>query len=653
MTDVLTFLAVLGVLVFVHELGHFVAAKLCGVYVDRFSLGMPPRIFGIKIGDTDYCIGLLPIGGYVKMAGQEDAPLSDEEREDTYGHVPPEKWYNNKSKLQRTFILLAGPLMNLLLAFVIYLGFGTFGRETSALKLETRIGEVQTESPAESAPMYIKNEDGQADFSGDPDAIGWATGDRIVSINQKPMTQFQDILVEALLNEDDEVVVEIERPGVDGESTRYLSLVTSTKLDPEELAARFGYAPFRAGLIQHILPESPAEANGLQQGDIIVRADGEITDINSFSKMVQSLPDNSTLDLEVKRGDELIHLSLVTRQDGRFRNIAFSPQLDPHLMIQDNIPQKIATAIPGTNIDSAIQSGERVTALNGDTNIGSILRQALKTDPQQLFDVSVESPKPFLGLFGEATLRTVSISAEQLIIGLTGQDGSELPVVAGITSDMEKDSGIQRKDIIIEIDGQPATVALLEEIQETRIGETIPIKIKRPSMLFGIAQKEEVLESTLTVAPIQQIGVVWGEETIFFKEEPANIIPYAYTECVKRSREIFLVLSNLVTGQLSPKLLGGPVLIYQITTATARMGIYELLDTIAMISVNLFIFNLLPLPVLDGGQLTIIAVEAIRRKPISVRVTEMIQQGGVLFIIGLLLFVTFNDVSRVIENWLP
>ena len=72
-TDILVFLIVLGVLIFVHELGHFVAAKACGIYVDRFSLGMPPRLFGFKYGETDYCVGLLPIGGYVKMAGQEDA----------------------------------------------------------------------------------------------------------------------------------------------------------------------------------------------------------------------------------------------------------------------------------------------------------------------------------------------------------------------------------------------------------------------------------------------------------------------------------------------------------------------------------------------------------------------------------------------------
>ena len=118
--DILIFILVLGVLIFVHELGHFLAAKACNIYVDRFSLGMPPRAFGVKIGETDYCIGALPLGGYVKMAGQEDAPLSDEERDSTYGHVPEHRWFNKKPVWQRCIVIVAGPLMNFVLAIVLY-----------------------------------------------------------------------------------------------------------------------------------------------------------------------------------------------------------------------------------------------------------------------------------------------------------------------------------------------------------------------------------------------------------------------------------------------------------------------------------------------------------------------------------------------------
>ena len=83
------------------------------------------------------------------------------------------------------------------------------------------------------------------------------------------------------------------------------------------------------------------------------------------------------------------------------------------------------------------------------------------------------------------------------------------------------------------------------------------------------------------------------------------------------------------------------------------MSIYDLLSMVAMISVNLCIFNLLPLPVLDGGQLTIIGIEAIRRKPVNTRILENVQQAGFFLILGLLVFVTFNDVSRIVERLLP
>ncbi|GAG17799.1 unnamed protein product, partial [marine sediment metagenome] len=152
--DIIIFLLVLGLLIFVHELGHFVAAKACGIYCCRFSLGMPPRLFGFTIGETDYCVGAIPVGGYVKMAGQEDAPLSEEEREREYGHVPSDRWFNNKPAWQRCVVLVAGPLMNLVLAIVLYALVAATGAEVMEIQVDSRIGEVVPGSPAAQAPMY-------------------------------------------------------------------------------------------------------------------------------------------------------------------------------------------------------------------------------------------------------------------------------------------------------------------------------------------------------------------------------------------------------------------------------------------------------------------------------------------------------------------
>src|SRR5271167_4614493 len=112
LVDLVTVTIVLGIMIFVHEWGHFAAAKLCGVRVDVFSLGFGPRLFGVKRGDTDYRLSALPFGGYVRMAG--DNPL--EERTGAgYEFLSRPRW-------QRVIIAIAGPTMNILLAFLIYLG---------------------------------------------------------------------------------------------------------------------------------------------------------------------------------------------------------------------------------------------------------------------------------------------------------------------------------------------------------------------------------------------------------------------------------------------------------------------------------------------------------------------------------------------------
>ncbi|KPK94316.1 hypothetical protein AMJ80_05505 [bacterium SM23_31] len=105
---------VLGVLVFFHELGHFIAAKLTGIRVERFSIGFPPRLFGKKIGDTDYCVQLTPLGGYCKMSGMIDESLDPE-------GIKGEPWeFMSKPTHIRMFVLLAGPLMNFIVAVLFF-----------------------------------------------------------------------------------------------------------------------------------------------------------------------------------------------------------------------------------------------------------------------------------------------------------------------------------------------------------------------------------------------------------------------------------------------------------------------------------------------------------------------------------------------------
>ncbi len=154
MTNIMTFVIVLAVLIFVHELGHFIAAKLFNIGVERFSLGFGPRLFGKKIGYTDYRVSLVPLGGYVKLVGEEP----DEE-------IPPEPWgkehsFRLKPLWQRTIVVIAGPLFNVLLAFILFWAVFSFYGEPF---LGTKISSVQKGSPAEKA--------------------GLRAGDKVISVN--------------------------------------------------------------------------------------------------------------------------------------------------------------------------------------------------------------------------------------------------------------------------------------------------------------------------------------------------------------------------------------------------------------------------------------------------------------------------------------
>src|SRR5512132_451243 len=118
LSTVLYFVITLGVLVFIHELGHFLAAKLCRMRVDRFSIGFPPRAFGKQIGETDYCVSWIPIGGYVKISGMIDESFDTE-----FLNKPPEPWeFRAKPLWQRMIVICAGVIMNLVLAALIFWG---------------------------------------------------------------------------------------------------------------------------------------------------------------------------------------------------------------------------------------------------------------------------------------------------------------------------------------------------------------------------------------------------------------------------------------------------------------------------------------------------------------------------------------------------
>jgi len=179
-TSIFAFIIVLGILILFHELGHFLVARLFGVGVEKFSIGFGPKIFGKRIGNTDYCVSAIPLGGFVKMVGEDpNADVSPDDISVSFTH---------KHVFKRILIVAAGPFFNLFLAMIIFFGmfqiYGTF-------ILEPSIGEVKENSPA---------------FRG-----GLETGDKILAINKIPLERWKDISKIISESNGEELVLHIQR----------------------------------------------------------------------------------------------------------------------------------------------------------------------------------------------------------------------------------------------------------------------------------------------------------------------------------------------------------------------------------------------------------------------------------------------------------
>jgi regulator of sigma E protease len=177
MTSLLALIVVLGVLIFIHELGHFLAAKWAGIYVHRFSLGMgaPIKALSFRRGETEYAISWLPLGGYVKMASAEEEALAKLEGGQAHTLVPPDRMFEAKPVWKRIIVILAGVTMNILFAWLVYSGLAmASGRDVT---VETRLGLVDT-------TLIPAHGDGLRALS---------AGDRIVAVNGDSVRSWNDV----------------------------------------------------------------------------------------------------------------------------------------------------------------------------------------------------------------------------------------------------------------------------------------------------------------------------------------------------------------------------------------------------------------------------------------------------------------------------
>lgn len=239
--NILWFIVFLGILILVHEFGHYAAAKLCGVRVEVFSLGFGKRLLGFRKGDTDYRISALPLGGYVKMAGEN--PLES--------HTGAADEFTSHPRWQRFVIALAGPAMNILLAVGVLTGVNMVHYEHPKFLDEPAIvGEVEQNSPAEKA--------------------GIRAGDRIIRIDGWQNPTWEDVGLKSAIQRKVPLDVAVQR----GNETLETPIAPSTEAAGSDQTQPIGLVPDEPILVSQLEPTMPAAQAGLKVGDQIVAING-------------------------------------------------------------------------------------------------------------------------------------------------------------------------------------------------------------------------------------------------------------------------------------------------------------------------------------------------------------------------------------------
>lgn len=268
LVTLLSFLFVLAVLVFVHELGHFLVAKMAGIRVEQFSLGFPPKAIGITFGETEYCISWIPLGGYVKLSGMADFGTEE---------VKGEDWeFQSKSRGVQMGVLFAGPTMNFLLGFLVILGV-RLGSGEYAFVNNTVVGRVEPNSPLKEA--------------------GLLSGDQVLSVAGKTVNDWEEMTLAFSKARGTTFLVKLIR-----DEKRVSFQVVFDSFDEP-----LGIDPFIPAKVGAIMPGYPAEAVGLRSGDKIVAVAGEkVVQWWEMSEKISAMPEQ---EIEIKWISEGVELS--------------------------------------------------------------------------------------------------------------------------------------------------------------------------------------------------------------------------------------------------------------------------------------------------------------------------------------------------------
>ena len=346
---VAAFVFVLGVLIFVHELGHYMMARRVGVRVLKFSLGFGPRLFGFRRGDTEYCVSAIPLGGYVKMAG--------ENTEDARSGAADE--FLSKTKWQRFQVLIMGPVMNILLAIVVLAVVLMQGAEMPAFQDQPPVvGAVTPDSPAARA--------------------GILPLDRIVRVGEREIATWEQLLISIGTRANREVPLTFLREG------RERTVAVTPQSQGRFEVGEIGVLPNVHPEIPSVEPGDPADRGGVKPGDVVLAVDGEsVIFARQLIDAIRAKPD--------------VPITLSVLRDGAPADLQITPmRRDDYGWIGIGVRDAVKVVEPGP-IEAVTMSLKRNWDMSGlifETVWGLLTRQ---TSPRQLM-----GPVSIMQLSGES-----------------------------------------------------------------------------------------------------------------------------------------------------------------------------------------------------------------------------------------------------------
>lgn len=620
----------IGLVIFVHELGHFLAARWCGARVEVFSLGFGPKLFGVKRGDTLFQVAAVPLGGFVKVAGEYHDGTTPKE----------EGTLSSLSVWQRFLYYSGGVIMNVVFALIV-------------MPLVIFAG-VPTTAPIVAAPS--------------PGMPAWRAGveegSEILAINDEEITDFEHLVIAVAVNGKDDVELVARPPG---EGATPVTYRMTPEYDEEVGLYRLGLSPGLDPTVELVItPDSPASAAGLVTGDRLLGVEGQPTELSAPAQLQRAAQDRGPITLRVARPVATAEAEAAPEP----RAVTIEPKVEPQLARGGKplvgIGPVVTTvaelrALPGAGAWVAalgLQEGDVVLDVNGSDVFGpSWVEDALLAmDPGAALTLGVWR--------GDAVEElTVELPPGARPLDLADAIAFEMDAGTSVVVDPASGSavamaGMVSGDRILNVNGtacgdwdqvlEPVRAATKADAPIEFVLERYGPDATRRDRMQRIGAANERMTVTGGPLLVADYGLNLRAATMVLQEDSFGAAIVTGTQATKRFLiQVYLQLKKMIfSDEISAKNLGGIISIGAISYETASQGLAKFFFFLALLSVNLAIINLVPIPILDGGHLFFLLIEAVKGSPVSERAFGYSQVVGLVVIMSLMVYVTYQDIVR-------